>query len=249
MRALEMRQEQAARAGKALPPLPVDVHPARPIRRGLAPPPKYIPITNWTADPTYAEMAAANGVAVPNDQAHEVTSAAGDSTGVHVSGEIPRVHPYERGLVGAVTWMEGEDGGAGEWMTDEQIRDERYVAVDVKGKGLVLFSACSHAGISNVVTDAMERFDRPVHMVVGGLHLVPVEVQPVDETVDFLVRRVQPRPDWVLPLHCTGMAPRAKLVNAFGEKCVPAGVGMKVVVDGDDAREAALDDVDVGVVA
>ena len=43
--------------------------------------------------------------------------------------------------------------------------DERYVAVDVLGKGLVLFSSCSHAGICNVVTDATERFQRPVYMV------------------------------------------------------------------------------------
>lgn len=249
-----MRNEQAAAASlPPLPPLRVDVHPDRPIRRGLAPPPKYNPITNWGPDPTFAEMAAANGAADPYHLPHEITAAGtGQSTGVCVSGEIPRVHPYERGLRGAITWMvDGEDEASskGEWMTDEMIRDERYIAVDVKGKGLVLFSACSHAGISNVISDAIARFDRPVHMVVGGLHLVPVEVQPVDETVDFLVRRVRPQPDWVLPLHCTGMAPRAKLVAAFGNKCVPAGVGMKVVVEGDEAREAELDEVDVKVVA
>jgi len=43
--------------------------------------------------------------------------------------------------------------------------DERYAAVDVLGKGLVLFSSCSHAGICNVVTDAVKRFQRPVYMV------------------------------------------------------------------------------------
>ena len=60
--------------------------------------------------------------------------------------------------------------------------DERYAAVDVLGKGLVIFSAlsdvvllgttglmaidsCSHAGIVNVVKDAVERFSRPIYMV------------------------------------------------------------------------------------
>ena len=43
--------------------------------------------------------------------------------------------------------------------------DERYAAIDVLGKGLVLFSSCSHAGICNVVTDAIKRFQRPVYMV------------------------------------------------------------------------------------
>jgi hypothetical protein len=62
--------------------------------------------------------------------------------------------------------------------------DERYAAVDVLGKGLVIFSAlsafslvsgrvsrlipensCSHAGIVNVVKDAVEKFSRPIYMV------------------------------------------------------------------------------------
>lgn len=237
-----MRSEQAT---TPLPPLPVDLHPDRPIRRGLAPPPKFIPMTNWGPDPTFDEITAAGGKVVLQTEGHEVTTERG-ATGVFVSGEIPRVHPYERGLRGAVTWM--EEDGVGEWITDEKIADERYLAVDIKGKGLVIFSACSHAGICNVVSDAISRFDRPVHMVVGGLHLVPIEVQPVTETVDFLSRRILPRPDWILPLHCTGMQPRAQLVNAFGEKCIPAGVGMKVVVDGDEEREGAMDEVDVKVI-
>jgi len=246
VRALEMRTEQASLNGVTLPALPVDLHPDRPIRRGLAPPPKFVPITNWGPDPTFDEIAAANGKVDLHAEPHEISGADGASTGVFVSGEIPRVHAYERGLRGAVTWM--EEDGKGEWITDEMLRDERYVAVDVKGKGLVLFSACSHAGICNVISDAIRTYDRPVHMVVGGLHLVPVEVQPVNETIDFLARRVSPRPDWILPLHCTGMAPRAKLTNEFGEKCIPAGVGIKVVVDGDEGREKALDEVEVKIV-
>ena len=65
----------------------------------------------------------------------------------------------------------------------QDIMDERYAAVDVLGKGLVIFSAlsdqiylalvprltaidsCSHAGIVNVVKDAVERFSRPIYMV------------------------------------------------------------------------------------
>jgi 7,8-dihydropterin-6-yl-methyl-4-(beta-D-ribofuranosyl)aminobenzene 5'-phosphate synthase len=35
----------------------------------------------------------------------------------------------------------------GPWETDELIADERYAAAAVKGKGIVVFSACSHAGV------------------------------------------------------------------------------------------------------
>ena len=30
--------------------------------------------------------------------------------------------------------------------------DERFVAVNVRGKGLVVLTACSHAGVINVLT-------------------------------------------------------------------------------------------------
>ena len=84
-------------------------------------------------------------------------------------------------------------------------------------------------------------------MIVGGLHLVPTNLQPVAETVDFISRRLQPRPKYVLPLHCTGLGPRAELRNALGDGCVPAGVGMKVVVEGDQAADAALDNLNIGI--
>ncbi|KAF8119813.1 hypothetical protein EV363DRAFT_1591087 [Boletus edulis] len=47
--------------------------------------------------------------------------------------------------------------------------DERYAAINIAGKGLVIFSACSHAGIVNVVKDAVQKLVRPVYMVSGAL--------------------------------------------------------------------------------
>lgn len=84
-------------------------------------------------------------------------------------------------------------------------------------------------------------------MVVGGLHLVPVEQQPAVETVDFLSRRIRPTPEYVLPLHCTGLEPRAMLRAKMGKRVVSGGVGMKVVVEGTGGDEE-LDHVDLGVV-
>lgn len=137
-----------------LPPVTLDLHPERPIRRGIAPPPKKIPIIALPPDPTFAELEVAGGRVDLRDDDHEIIGRDGCSTGVGVSGEIKRVVPYEVGLPGAVTWME-ENGEAG-WFTDEvghdpltldtadrpqQILDERYVVIEVKGKGLVIFSS------------------------------------------------------------------------------------------------------------
>jgi len=119
--------------------------------------------------------------------------------------------------------------------------DERYITVDVKGKGLVIFSACSHAGIVNVVRDAVAKFSRPVHMVIGGLHLAPpdhvVRIQP---TIEFLSRQLRPAPTYILPLHCTGFEAKVALANEFGQGCVPGGVGMKIEVKGDAASEERM---------
>ena len=68
----------------------------------------------------------------------------------YVSGEIPRVTPFETGLPGQHRLaLDGKS-----WELDELIMDERFVAVNVRGKGLVVFTACSHAGVVNVLTSA-----------------------------------------------------------------------------------------------
>ena len=137
-----------------------------------------------------------------------------------LSGEIPRVTDYEKGLLNQV--RESDDGG---WEPDPWIMDERFLAVNVKDKGLVVFSACSHAGIVNVVTEARARFpDLPLYAVMGGLHLAGAAVEKIiPETVadlaDFNIERI-------IPGHCTGWRAVNALVAAFGEEVVdPSAVG------------------------
>ena len=64
-----------------------------------------------------------------------------------VSGEIPRITAYEKGLAGQV--CRPYDGAP--WEPDPLLMDERFLAVHVRDKGMVVFSACSHAGIVNVM--------------------------------------------------------------------------------------------------
>lgn len=66
----------------------------------------------------------------------------------YVSGEIPHVTSYERGLPNHMRQM--EHGTA--WEPDPLILDERFLAVEVKGKGVIVFTVCSHAGVVNVLT-------------------------------------------------------------------------------------------------
>lgn len=139
----------------------------------------------------------------------------------YLSGEIPRVTPYERGLPGHV--KRAADGKS--WEPDPLILDERYLAVHVKNKGIVVFTACSHAGVVNVLTDARKVFDDvPLHAVMGGFHLSGEDVEPViPETVrdikTFGLKRI-------VPAHCTGWRAVNALVNTFGaDVIVPSAVG------------------------
>jgi len=212
----------------------VDLHPDRPIARGIAP---RGPVTaRLPPDPTFAEIEERGGTVEVHAEEHVVAGGT-----MWVSGEIPRTTPFETGLLGAVRWFGDEKEGKGDWKPEEDLMDERYAVVDVSGKGLVIFSACSHAGIVNITKDAISRFNRPIHMIIGGLHLSsPDLADRIEPTVDFLSNKLRPAPTYILPMHCSGFDCKVALEHAFGQGCVPAGVGIKVEVEGDGAADKTL---------
>ena len=59
-------------------------------------------------------------------------------------------------------------------------------------------------------------------------------------TVDFLSNKLRPAPTYILPMHCSGFNAKIALEAAFGEGCVPAGVGLKVEVVGDREHDKHL---------
>lgn len=139
---------------------------------------------------------------------------------VYLSGEIPRLTAYERGLPGHQTW----DPSTEEWRDDPLIADERWLAVHLRDKGIVVFTACSHAGVINVLTHARRVFDPvPIHAVMGGFHLAGPGVEAtIQETVSDMARFGLAR---IVPGHCTGWRAVGALANAFGERVTPSSVG------------------------
>jgi 7,8-dihydropterin-6-yl-methyl-4-(beta-D-ribofuranosyl)aminobenzene 5'-phosphate synthase len=138
----------------------------------------------------------------------------------YLSGEIPRVTPFETGLPGH--FAKTETG----WEADPWIIDERWLAVNVAGKGLVVFTACSHAGVVNVLKDARARFAGvPLHCVLGGLHLSGPTENIIPDTVAAL-REFELA--YIAAGHCTGWRAMTALANAFGDKIVtPTAVGKR----------------------
>ena len=90
----------------------VDLHPDRPEARGIAVPPTFeTVICRLPDDPTFEQIENAGGRVRTSRDAHTVAGGT-----VYVGGEIPRVTPYEGGLLGGMRFLKG-----GGW-TSEPVR-------------------------------------------------------------------------------------------------------------------------------
>ena len=139
-----------------------------------------------------------------------------------VSGEIPRVTDFERGLPGQ--HRRTLDGRG--WELDELVMDERFVAVNVSGKGMLVFTACSHAGVVNVLRHAQKSFAGvPLYAVIGGFHLTGSNERVIPETVAAMHEF---NLEVIAPGHCTGWRAVNALANTFGDaKVAPLAVGKR----------------------
>ena len=192
----------AARRARGLPAPRVDLHPDRPDQRGVML--RDGSLALLPGEPSLDALRAAGGDVVTEREPHLIASAF-----FYGSGAIQRQTSYETGLPGHHSVR------AGELVPDPLIMDERYLAADVRTRGLTLFSACSHAGIVNVCLDAQAKTPaQPIDLVLGGFHLAGKQMERrIDPTLEDLRTRV--RPNLLAPGHCTGWRAKAALARAF----------------------------------
>lgn len=194
-------------------PLIVDLHPDRPEQRGLQLPNGDMILL--PVEPAFESMEKNGGTITTHTEPHSICD--GFFFG---SGTIERVTSYETGLHGHHTF----DGDIA--IPDPLIMDERYLAVNVRGRGISVLSACSHAGIINACLSAQKEFPGiPIDVVLGGYHLAgKVMEQRIEETIEDLTNRIKPR--LVAPGHCTGWRAKARLADTFAPDCyAPSVVG------------------------
>ena len=164
--------------------------------------------------PSPAEMEAM-GAAVVNDSAARLLL----DGHLYLSGEIPRLTAFEKGRVDHLSRTHPQ----APWQPDPLLMDERMLVAHVRDLGLIVFSACSHAGIVNVCSEVRRLFpDLPIHCVMGGLHLGGVMERLIPETVEAL------RPFAIAHIitgHCTGWRALRALANAFGDTVSQSAVG------------------------
>jgi 7,8-dihydropterin-6-yl-methyl-4-(beta-D-ribofuranosyl)aminobenzene 5'-phosphate synthase len=167
---------------------------------------------------TPAEMAA-HGATVVNDGDERLLFGGH----FYYSGEIPRVTAFETGRLDHLCRRDNDE----EWRPDPYLMDERMLVAHVRDLGLVVFSACSHAGIVNVCTEVTRLFpDTPIHAVMGGLHLGGVMERLIPETVAALH---QFDIGCIITGHCTGWRALHALADAFGDRVSQSAVGTSYV--------------------
>ena len=207
-----------ARAAAGLPPPVVDLHPNYPDSRGF-PRGDGSVLCFAPENPSFSEIEEMGGVVCASSAPRAVCDGC-----FFVSGEIPRHTSYENGLPGQVSKR------GGRWEDDGLMLDERYVAAKIKGGGVVVFSACSHAGIVNVCRDAVAKAGAGSQLfgVMGGFHLAGGSGNDplVTQTVRDLVKL---NPSVIFPGHCTGWRAKMALEMAFSGKVQPAVVGGEYV--------------------
>ena len=139
----------------------------------------------------------------------------------YYSGEIPRLTAFEKGRTDHLCRASPDSP----WQPDPLLMDERMLVAHVRDLGLVVFSACSHAGIVNVCTEVRRLFpDVPIYCAMGGLHLGGVMERIIPQTVEGL------RPfaiKHIITGHCTGWRALHALADAFGDAVSQSAVGTR----------------------
>jgi 7,8-dihydropterin-6-yl-methyl-4-(beta-D-ribofuranosyl)aminobenzene 5'-phosphate synthase len=175
-------------------------------------------------EPTFEAIREAGGDVEVHANAHQL--AGGRFLG---SGAIPRRTTYETGLAGHHT-RRGD-----ELVPDPLIMDERFLAAEVRGRGVTVLSACSHAGIVNACLAAADHFPgQPIDVVLGGYHLAGAAMEPrIAATVDDLDSLVDPKV--IAPAHCTGWRAKTALATRFAPgRYGPSVVGSRYVLTAAD---------------
>ena len=203
-------------------PVVVDLHPDRPDQRGILLPTGTMIM--FAPEPNFEAVETAGGHVAKHNESHTICDGF-----FYGSGGIDRVTEYEQGLVGHYSFR----GGKGE--ADPLILDERFVAANVRGRGITVLSACSHAGIVNASLSAQAQFGKtPIDLVLGGFHLSGKKMETrIGATIRDLKKLIRPR--IVAPGHCSGWRAKASLAQAFAPtQYAPSMVGSMYLLQAED---------------
>ena len=97
------------------------------------------------------------------------------------------------------------------------------------GKGIVVFTGCSHAGVVNVSKHALQLAggSDPLYAVIGGFHLVGPNEPHIRETISDLEKL---NPQLLMPGHCSGWRAKVEIEKVMPGRLAPSTVGTQFIL-------------------
>ena len=136
--------------------------------------------------------------------------------GVLLSGEMHAREPFEP--IPSNLQVE-RDGVVG----PDEFLGEQTLIVNVRGRGLVVVTSCSHRGIVGICKNAVRVAGvSKIHAVIGGFHLSGLTEERVTRVVDAYAELGL---DHIVAQHCTGIEAIATLYHRLPRQMVSSSVG------------------------
>jgi 7,8-dihydropterin-6-yl-methyl-4-(beta-D-ribofuranosyl)aminobenzene 5'-phosphate synthase len=193
--------------------LPLTVHPAVWTRRRLAPP-GGVPFEMPTLSPGALEREGFELI-----ERRQPSLLAGGS--ILITGEVDRTTEFERGMPPAHQAWDGH-----QWRHDAAVIDDQALVVNVRGQGLVVLTGCGHAGVVNIVRQALRLTGvGRLHALIGGFHLSGPAFEPIIEPTVAALTELAPA--LIVPGHCTGWRAQHALAQTLPDAWVQTSVGSR----------------------
>ena len=146
--------------------------------------------------------------------------------GLRLTGPVPRVTDFED--TGGAFYLDAE------CTVPDELPDDQSAFLETE-EGTVVILGCAHSGVINTLQYIQTLTNnRPIHTVIGGMHLIHADKTRMDRTVEELcAMNIQQ----LVPCHCTGLPAIVRMWNEFPGKCRPCLVGT-VIESSNEEQEA-----------
>jgi 7,8-dihydropterin-6-yl-methyl-4-(beta-D-ribofuranosyl)aminobenzene 5'-phosphate synthase len=113
---------------------------------------------------------------------------------------------------------------------DALVHSEEALVFNVENLGLVILVGCSHPGVENIVSTAIDVLNMDdVYMVLGGFHMTMENQETISGTIDALVDMGVEN---IYPIHCSGQETIDYLESNYPTNYGDAAVGFQITLNG-----------------
>jgi 7,8-dihydropterin-6-yl-methyl-4-(beta-D-ribofuranosyl)aminobenzene 5'-phosphate synthase len=137
-----------------------------------------------------------------------------------ITDQIPRNTSFENGF----PLQYKESHYSSKLTSDSLVKDDQAIVANVKGKGLVIISACAHSAIINTINYAkfLTGIDK-IFAVLGGFHLTGGKMY--DDAFEPTIKELEKaNPKYIVPCHCTGWKATNRIIQEMPEQFLQSSV-------------------------